>query len=155
MSAAGELQGPVSYAPTWGWLAAAAAVVTVLYYVVVWWATRPRSVAGDRAPSLRRARRRTLRRLDEIERRVRRGELPATAGHQQLSAAVREFVATAGGPPAPAMTLAALRDADAPDAVVRFVQDLYAPAFAGDEQVAVSRFDDLAATGRELVSTWT
>ena len=99
-------------------------------------------------------RRAHLRRIDEVESAVRAGAVPATTGHQQLSEAVRGFVQSAGGLPAASMTLGSSRGT-APESLTLLLEDLYPPAFAGDEATAEQRFDDACRRAREVVATWT
>lgn len=151
MSAGGELQGPVGYSITWAVLAAAAVLVVVAYYAaVLWWTRAPRPRRPERSA---RARRRHLRELDAIAGRVRSGEVPASAGHQQVSATVRGFVASVSDLPATSMTLDSLR-AEAPASLTDLVERLYPPAFAGDEQAAAEGFEDAVASARVVVASW-
>lgn len=147
-----ELQGPVGYSSVWTALAVGAIAATLLYYAAVLWFTRRRRPGRREAPpSVRRAH---LRRIDEVESAVRSGAVPATTGHQQLSEAVRGFVAATGELRATSMTLGSSRGT-APESLTALLEDLYPPAFAGDEATAEQRFDDACRRAREVVATWT
>lgn len=151
MPVVADLQGPVGYSPVWTVLAVAAAAATLLYFaVVLWWTRAPRP---DRPETPSRVRRRHLREIDAISQAVSARRLDPIAGHQRLSATVRRFVQSTTDLPAEAMTLDALRGIG-PEPLTRLLEDLYPPAFAGDEDVAAERFAEAARDAREVVASW-
>jgi hypothetical protein len=145
----GELSGPVDYSPTWAVVAAVAVGAVVLYFAAVLWLTREPGPV-----SARRARRRELRRLDRVVAEVAAGTVSAREGHQQVSAIVRTFVEAVSPLPASSMTLEGLRPVG-PAAVTALLDELYEPAFAGDEAYAAQCFPTTARRAREVLTSWT
>lgn len=152
-----EFNDPVAYGDRWLWFALLGLLLVAAYYLAVLWLTRDRSqaaaVSWSRAdvPS---ARRLHLDRIERIEAEVRSGRLSARIGHQQLSEAVRSYVAAVSTLPAPTMTLADFR-LQAPRPLVDAIALMYPPEFAPDDAgQAQERFDDAVAQARGLVASW-
>ena len=153
-----EFTGPVGYADRWLWIAVGLAVALVVYYVLAWWFTRaPRPVAlarpGVALPDLRQQH---LARIDQVEARVRAGEISPRDGHQQLSEVVRDYVAAVTTLPARSMALADFRDR-APLALVEVLELVYPPEFAPDGPDGPDSrdlFETAVDRARGLVATW-
>lgn len=152
-----EFNGPVAYGDHWLWLALLALCLVAIYYVAVVWFTRERStppvpwVRTD-VPSTRQQH---LDRIARIEAAVRAGEVPARAGHQQLSETVRSYVGAVSSIPALTMTLSDFRR-QAPRPLTEAIELMYPPEFAPDDVGrARERFDDAVAKARQLVASWT
>lgn len=156
LRAVGDVAGPVGYAVPWALVAAGAVLLVVLYYVVVLVATRARR-PGDGAPVAGRARRTAredaLARLDEVDDAVSAGRTSPRAGHQQVSDAVRAYLAVVTGRPARAMTLADARR-DGPEELAALLAEVYPPEFAPGEALARDRFAGSLARARALVTAW-
>ncbi len=151
MRAAGELQPPVGYDDRWLELAVAAVVAVAAYYLLSWWLTRPpRGRSRTRRPP---ARQLCLTALDRIEAAVAARELAPREAHQQVSRAVREFVAAESGLPAGTMTLATLRR-DGPAPLADLVAVLYPPEFGPSQERAAQDLAHSLRQARELVSAW-
>ena len=150
-----EFSGPVDYSGQWMWWAIAAVACIPLYIVVVLLVTRrPRRtdpvlrIAPD-------ARAGFLLRIDEIEAKVRAGELAARGGHQRLSEVVRAYVEQASGLPASTMSLADFR-LRAVGPLVEAIEVMYPPEFAPDDDGgAREQFDAALAHARGVIGAWT
>ncbi len=148
---------PMTYSALWTVIAAVVALAIVGWFVVVWAQTRrvKAFVAPEPPPGWRLAQLKGeyLQRIDEIVRRAGVGELSARQAHQDLSAAVRQFVRAASGVDAPTMTLTELQRTGLPamapvsDVVFR----LYPVEFGPERQVALP---EAAAVAREVVARW-
>jgi hypothetical protein len=152
-----EFNGPVAYGDRWLWFALLGLCVVAIYYLAVVWFTRDRSGRGDVAwarTDVLSARQQHLERIARIEAGVREGRVPARDGHQQLSEAVRSYVAAVSSIPAPTMTLADFRR-QAPQPLTEAIELMYPPEFAPDDVgQAQERFDDAVARSRQLVASW-
>lgn len=150
-----EFTGPVAYADRWLWIAVGLVVALVLYYLLAWWLTRaPRSPALARpGVPLADVRQQHLARIDQVDARVRAGEITARDGHQQLSEVVRDYVAAVTTLPARTMALADFRDR-APLALVEVLELVYPPEFAPEDAVARDLFETAVGRARGLVATW-
>lgn len=150
-----EFTGPVGYADRWLWIAAGLAVALVVYYLLAWWFTRaprPAALARPGVP-LPDVREQHLARIDQVDARVRAGEITAREGHQQLSEVVRDYVAAVTTLPARTMALADFRDR-APVALVEVLELVYPPEFAPEDAVARDLFETAVTRARGLVATW-
>ncbi|VXA93980.1 hypothetical protein [Nocardioides sp. AX2bis] len=157
LRAVGDVAGPVGYAVPWALVAAGAVLLVVAYVAVVLLATRPRRPGDQVAPVAGRARRTArevaLARLDEVGAAVAAGRTSPRAGHQEVSDAVRGYLAAVTGRPARAMTLADARR-DGPEVLAALLAEVYPPEFAPGEVLARDRFAGSLARARELVTTW-
>jgi hypothetical protein len=150
-----EFTGPVGYDDRWLWIAVGLSAAVVLYYLIGWWLTRPPRPAGLAregvdVPDVRAAH---LARIDRIDAQVRAGELTPRAGHQELSEAVRSYVAAVTTLPARTMALADFHHR-APRELVDVIALVYPPEFAPDDALARSLFDTAIDRGRGLVAGW-
>lgn len=155
--AVGDVAGPVGYAVPWALVAGGAVLLVVLYYVVVLLATRSRRPGDADRPVAGRARRTAredaLARLDEVGDAVSAGRTTPRAGHEEVSDAVRAYLAVVTGRPARAMTLADARR-DGPEELAALLAEVYPPEFAPGEALARDRFAGSLARARTLVTTW-
>ncbi len=154
----GRLIGPTPYSTSWLWLAGVLIALTVLWYLAVfrWTAPdRPRAETSmiDTA-RIALLRRRTLRNLDEIEKRLSAEELGTAAAAGALGAELRRFLREATGlrtdyiqvPDLAAVSGGRL----APAAPV--LADLEDVQFNTHPAVDLA---DVGAASRELVRQWT
>lgn len=152
MLATGELQPAAGYDDgRWLLLCLLAAAGTAAYFVVVWWLTRARRPRPPR-PAVP-PRDDCLAELVRIEGEAAAGQISAREAHQELSRAVRTFVATASDLPADTMTLAALRAAG-PSPLADLVAGLYRPEFGPDEDDARRELDRSITHARTVVESW-
>jgi hypothetical protein len=151
MPGGGELQGPVGYDDRWVLLAALTVLAVAAYYGwVLWWF---RDGSAPHVAARRRPRESCLALIDGIESDVGAGLVAPRAGHQQLSAAVRGFVAEMSGIPADRMTLADFRR-EGHEPIADLVALIYPPSFVEDDRVARARFVEVTREARQLVRDW-
>jgi hypothetical protein len=108
------LYPPIQYSAGWLLLLLAALLLAIAAAVVIAMLTRPKRVRVAPTPHpqyvLQQLRGEYLARIDDVERRVRAGELDARKAHVELSRLLRGFVAEYSGIEAPVMTLPDLVD---------------------------------------------
>lgn len=159
MRADGELLGPVGY-PAWWWALAVGLLVLVVAWnagLLLWGRRRSRPAHESRPVDARALAARYLRLLDEVAADHAAGRLDARAGHQRVSALVREFLEQVSGVAATTMTLADLRalGADAPAGVVGVVEAAYPPSFGPDAECPAGDLEETLARARRVVDPWT
>ena len=103
------LYPPAQYSPLWLLLVFGVLLLAVGIAALVAFLTRPRRLEaqpeGDRPAVLTQLRVEYLQGIDDIERRVRAGELDARRAHAELSRLMRAFVNEYSGLEAPVLTL--------------------------------------------------
>lgn len=146
---------PQSYSVYWPVLGGFALIALLIWAVVVWFLTR-RPEEGLDAPmppqAVTRLRQRALGRIDEIEKAVAAGEMPARRGHHELSRTVRGFVAEVSGLEADTMTAADLRR-KGPARLAEVIESYYPRQFGVDESERPS-IGAGASAARDVVGGW-
>ncbi len=153
-----EFYPPMTYSPLWLVLGTVILLAIAGWGVVIWAQTRPPRPAAvvPEPPGWRLAQLKAgyLARIDEIVRLVEHDDLSPRRAHQELSAAVRQFVEEASGLRAPTMTLSELGRSGVPALapVTDIVLRLYPVEFGPDASAPVQHAADVA---RGVVSRWT
>lgn len=150
--------GPMTYSTLWTVIGVVILLAIAGWGFVIWWQTRPApppKPAPAPPPGWRLAQLKGdyLHRIDEIVRLVDGGELSQRRGHQELSAAVRQFVQEASGLAAPTMTLTELGRSGVAqlEPVTDVVLRLYPVEFGPDRTASVGQSADIA---KGVVDRW-
>lgn len=150
----GEILPPIGYSPAWLLLGLAVIAAVACYFVLVVLSTRRRTPAAVAQPAptvdLGRSRDRAITAITSFEQQAAAGQLAPRLAYERISAAMREYVATATGVPADHMTLTDLAHSEL-QGTAQTVAQLYPGIFAPDAQRNVPA---VAAQARAVVSQW-